>query len=96
MNQYWLYIMTNKNNTTLYTGATNNLQRRVWEHKNGTGSKFTSKYKITKLVFYESFTRIYDAIAAEKQVKAGSRAKKTSLIESINPEWRDLYENPLK
>lgn len=96
MNQYWLYIMTNKNNTTLYTGVTNNLQRRVWEHKNGTGSKFTSKYKITKLVFYESFTRIYDAIAAEKQVKAGSRAKKTSLIESINPEWRDLYENPLK
>jgi len=88
--------MTNKNNTTLYTGVTNNLQRRVWEHKNGTGSKFTSKYKITKLVFYESFTRIYDAIAAEKQVKAGSRAKKTSLIESINPEWRDLYENPLK
>jgi len=96
MNQYWLYIMTNKNNTTLYTGVTNNLQRRVWEHKNGTGSKFTSKYKITKLVFYESFTRIYDAIAAEKQVKAGSRAKKTSLIENINPEWHDLYENPLK
>ncbi len=96
MNQYWLYIMTNKNNTTLYTGVTNNLQRRVWEHKNGTGSKFTSKYKITKLVFYESFTRIYDAIAAEKQVKAGSRARKITLIESINPEWRDLYENPPK
>jgi putative endonuclease len=88
--------MTNKNNTTLYTGVTNNLQRRVWEHKNGTGSKFTSKYKITKLVFYESFTRIYDAIAAEKQVKAGSRARKITLIESINPEWRDLYENPPK
>jgi len=96
MNQYWLYIMTNKNNTTLYTGVTNNLQRRVWEHKNGTGSKFTSKYKITKLVFYESFTRIYDAIAAEKQVKAGSRARKITLIESINPEWRYLYENPPK
>jgi putative endonuclease len=96
MNQYWLYIMTNANNTTLYTGVTNNLQRRVWEHKNGTGSKFTSKYKITKLVFYESFTRIYDAIAAEKRVKAGSRAKKIMLIESINPEWQDLYEHPPK
>ncbi|MGA2070747.1 MAG: GIY-YIG nuclease family protein [Sedimentisphaerales bacterium] len=96
MNKYWVYIMTNANNTTLYTGVTNNLQRRVREHKNGIGSKFTSKYKITKLVFYESFTRIYDAIAAEKQVKAGSRAKKILLIESINPEWRDLYENPPK
>jgi putative endonuclease len=96
MNQYWLYIMTNANNTTLYTGVTNNLQRRVWAHKNGTGSKFTSKYKITKLVFYESFARIYDAIAAEKRVKAGSRARKITLIESINPQWHDLCEHPPK
>ena len=92
MNQYWLYIMTNANNTVLYTGVTNNLQKRVWQHKNGNGSQFTSKYKITKLVYYESFARVYDAIAAEKRVKAGSRARKIMLIENINPHWEDLYE----
>ncbi|TKJ38897.1 MAG: excinuclease ABC subunit C [Planctomycetes bacterium B3_Pla] len=92
MNTYWVYIMTNVGNTVLYTGVTNDLCRRVAEHKNKTGSKFTGKYNVTKLVFYEVFVRIQDAIAAEKKIKAGSRAKKVKLIESANLRWQDLYE----
>ena len=95
MNTYWVYIMTNVGNTVLYTGVINNLRRRVAEHKNGRGSKFTSRYNVTKLVFYESFGRVRDAIAAEKRIKAGSRAKKVTLIETVNPEWQDLYEQGL-
>ena len=87
MRQYWVYIMTNVGNAVLYTGVTNDLCRRVAEHKNKAGSKFTSKYNVTKLVFCESFGRIQDAIAAEKTIKAGSRAKKVKLIESTNPSW---------
>ena len=90
MRDYWVYIMTNLSNTVLYTGVTNNLRRRVGEHKTGLGSAFTSKYKVHKLVFYERFVRITDAIAAEKRIKAGSRARKIKLIEDRNPEWRDL------
>ena len=95
MNTYWVYIMTNVGNTVLYTGVTNDLRRRVAEHKNGKGSKFTGKYNVTKLVFYESFGRIQDAIAAEKKIKAGSRSKKVKLIESVNPQWLDLDEQAL-
>jgi len=84
--------MTNIGNTVLYTGVTNNLHKRVADHREGRASKFTTKYHITKLVFYESFNRIQDAIAAEKSIKAGSRAKKVKLIESMNPQWQDLYE----
>ena len=84
--------MTNVANTVLYTSVTNNLSRRVAEHKNRKGSKFTGRYNVTKLVFWESFGRIQDAIAAEKTIKAGSRAKKVKLIESDNPQWHDLYE----
>ncbi len=91
--KYFVYIMTNKYNTVLYTGVTNNLQRRVWEHKTGRGSKFTSKYRITKLVYYEETDDIRAAIAREKQIKGGSRAKKMALIESLNPTWRDLAED---
>ena len=90
MTQYWVYMMTNRNKTVIYTGATNNLQKRVQEHKVKKGSSFTKKYNITRLVFYESFGRIYDAINSEKKIKAGSRAKKIELIESINPYWKDL------
>ena len=92
MNRYWIYIITNVRHTVLYTGVTNNLYRRIMEHKERRGSKFTSKYRITKLVYYESFNRIQDAIAAEKKIKAGSRTKKIQLIESINPDWEDLFE----
>ena len=70
----------------------NDLNRRVWEHKNKKGSSFTEKYNVTILVYYEDFSSVYDAIAAEKRIKAGSRAKKIQLIESINSDWRDLYE----
>ena len=91
MKQYWVYIMTNAANSVLYTGVTNDLERRVAQHKEGTGSSFTSKYNVTKLVFCEQVSRIDDAIAAEKKIKAGSRAKKIELIESINPDWHDLY-----
>jgi putative endonuclease len=90
--QYYVYIMTNKNNTVLYTGVTNNLKRRVYEHKTKLGSKFTKKYNITKLVYYEVGNDINEAIAREKQIKAGSRQKKIDLINSFNPEWKDLYE----
>jgi putative endonuclease len=87
---YWVYIMTNIGNTVLYTGVTNDLQRRVSEHKMGRGSAFTSRYRVHKLVFYERFVRVTDAIAAEKRIKAGSRARKIKLIEERNPAWSDL------
>lgn len=87
---YYVYIMTNAFNSVLYTGVTNNLERRVQEHKNGLGGEFTKKYKIFKLVFYECGTDINSAIAREKQIKGGSRKNKIELINSINPEWKDL------
>jgi len=83
--------MTNKNHTVLYTGVTNNLLRRVLEHKSGKGSSFTKKYNIDKLVFFECGDDINVAIAREKQIKAGSRKKKVDLINSINKEWKDLF-----
>jgi putative endonuclease len=85
--------MTNPVNSVFYTGVTNNLTKRIAEHRNKTGSSFTRKYNIIKLVYYESFPRILDAIAAEKKIKAGSRIKKIKLIESINPQWEDLFNN---
>jgi len=91
MKQYWVYMMTNRNKTVIYTGLTNNLERRVREHKDGTGCSFTKRYSLTKLVYFQSFRRIYDAVAAEKKIKSGSRAKKIALIDSINPYWKDLY-----
>jgi putative endonuclease len=87
--------MTNAHNTVLYTGVTNELQRRVLEHKSGKGSEFTKKYNLTKLIYFESGDDINVAIAREKQIKAGSRKKKIELIESINPEWKDLFEEYL-
>jgi putative endonuclease len=83
--------MTNKHNTVLYTGVTNDLKRRVYEHKSGLGG-FTSKYNITKLVYYEACDNIYSAIAREKQIKGGSRQKKVDLINTMNSHWKDLYE----
>jgi putative endonuclease len=90
MRSYWVYIMTNRGNTVLYTGVTNDLRRRVAQHKAGTGSRFTNRYPVTKLVFHEEFGRTTDAIAAEKRITGGSRAKKIQLIEGLNPEWKDL------
>jgi len=84
--------MTNKNNNVLYTGVTSNLFNRVAEHKDKRVSGFTSKYNVTKLVYYEEYNTMEEAIACEKQIKAGSRQKKIDLINSKNPVWKDLYE----
>jgi len=87
-----IYILTNKNNTVLYTGVTSDLISRIFEHRNKMfSSSFTSKYNISKLVYYEQFHSIEEAIAREKQIKAGSRKKKINLIVSLNPEWTDLF-----
>jgi putative endonuclease len=85
--------MTNKYDSVLYTGVTNNLKQRVFKHKEGIGSKFTHKYNLTKLVFYEISDDVNSAILREKQIKAGSRQKKIDLINQMNPEWADLYED---
>lgn len=90
--QYYVYIMTNKNNTVLYTGVTNDLRRRVYEHKEKLIKGFTKKYNITKLVYFEVFRDIKNAIRREKQIKAGSRAKKIELVNSRNSGWEDLYD----
>ncbi len=87
---YYVYIMTNKYNTVLYTGVTDNLQRRVYEHQTKQQAGFTSRYNVGKLVYFETFDDIGMAISREKQIKAGSRQKKIDLIEGMNQEWRDL------
>ena len=84
--------MTNKNNTVLYTGITNDLKRRVYEHKNKLIKGFTKKYNISKLVYYETFSDPENAIIREKQIKSGSRQKKLDLINDHNPLWADCYE----
>ena len=89
MKSYFVYIMTNRSKT-LYTGVTNNLERRVFEHKNKLVAGFTSKYNITKLVYYEETSDVHSALAREKQIKGWLRAKKVDLIEDENPDWNDL------
>lgn len=89
-NQFFVYIITNKNNTVLYTGMTNNLTRRIYEHKNKLIDGFSKKYNCEKLVWYEIHETSFNAIAREKQLKAGSRKKKIELIEKLNHDWEDL------
>ncbi len=89
---YTVYIMTNKHDTTLYTGVTGDIEYRVRRHRAKIGSQFARKYKTRKLVYMEHFGQVWEAIAREKQIKAGSRAKKIELIEAQNPEWKDLFE----
>ena len=88
---YYVYIMTNKNNAVLYTGITNDLKRRVYEHREKLAEGFTKRYNITKLVHYEICRDVTSAILREKQIKGGSRAKKVELVNRMNSEWRDLY-----
>ena len=83
--------MTNKTNRVLYTGVTNNLLRRIYEHKEKLNEGFTKRYNVNKLVYYEIFTDPLSAITREKQIKAGSRKKKLNMITNMNPEWKDLY-----
>ena len=90
--QYYVYIMTSKNNAVLYTGVTNDLRRRAYEHKHGMCEGFSKKYNAVKLVYYEIFHDPYHAIAREKQIKGGPRRKKIELIDGMNPEWQDLYD----
>ncbi len=90
--QYFLYLMANNSNTVMYTGVTNDLKRRVYEHKNKMADGFTKRYNIVKLVQYEIFQDSYNAISREKQIKGGSRNKKIDLSESMNPNWDDLFE----
>jgi putative endonuclease len=89
--QYFVYIMTNKNNTVLYTGITNNLRKRAFQHREKLSEGFTKRYNVTKLVYYEVFDDPENAILREKQIKGGSRRKKIALIENANSEWADLY-----
>jgi putative endonuclease len=84
--------MTNRNNRVLYTGVTSNLFKRVSEHKQKRVAGFTSSYNVTKLVYYEEYETMTEAIAREKQIKGGSRQKKIDLIDHLNQEWKDLYE----
>ena len=88
---YYIYILTNIYRTVLYTGITNDLFRRIIEHKIKINEGFTNNYNINRLVHYELFFNINDAIAREKQLKGGSRASKIALIEGMNPEWKDLF-----
>jgi len=90
--QYYVYLMTNKNKTVIYTGVTNDLKKRIYEHKRKLVDGFTKKYNIDKLIYYEICDDIYYAISREKQIKGGSRQRKIELINAKNKEWKDLYE----
>jgi putative endonuclease len=93
---YWVYILASQKNGTLYIGVTNSVERRTWQHKHPksvpSSSSFTQRYGVDRLVYFEDFGDVTNAIAREKQLKAGSRAKKIALIEKENSEWRDLSE----
>jgi putative endonuclease len=88
-----VYMMTNKRNGTIYAGVTSDLPKRAYEHREGLVKGFSKKYGCKVLVWYELHETMIDAITREKQIKAGSRAKKLELIEATNPEWNDLYES---
>ena len=89
----YVYLLANAHGNVLYTGVTNDLIRRVYEHKSKMVAGFTQKYNVDRLVYFEVCPDIMTAIAREKQIKAGSRARKIALIEGVNPGWRDLYGN---
>ena len=93
---YYVYILSSDTNVTIYTGVTNDLYRRVYEHRNELDAdSFTARYKVHKLVYFEETTDVKAAIAREKQIKSWSRAKKNKLVESMNPKWQDLYNTIL-
>ena len=90
--EYFVYLLASQRNGTLYVGVTNDLSRRIWEHREGSPSGFTRKYRVTMLVYYESFQDVDYAIRREKTLKRWRRAWKIQLIEAENPQWLDLYE----
>ena len=87
---YYVYIVTNSRRTVLYTGVTNSLMRRIWQHRNGEGSAFTKRYQTNRLVLFEHFREVESAIAREKEIKGWKRCKKEALITEGNPRWEDL------
>jgi len=91
----WVYIMTNRYDRVFYTGVTADLSARVWQHRNGEGSRFCKRYNLTKLISVEEYPTIEEAIVREKRVKEWKRAWKIELIEKGNPEWRDLFDSML-
>jgi putative endonuclease len=95
MKQPCVYIMASKRNGTLYTGVTSDLVKRAWQHRDSVIPGFTAKYGCKLLVWHESHATMPEAITREKQIKGGSRLKKLALIETLNPAWRDLYEDLL-
>lgn len=90
--QYYVYILAKERNSTFYVGMTSNLQKRIWEHKNEIADGFTKKYKIKTLVYYETYDDPENAIKREKRLKKWNRAWKMKVIEDMNPEWKDLYD----
>ena len=90
---YWVYMLASQRNGTLYVGVTNDLARRVWQHRHGQGSQFAAKYKVTRLVWSEPYADVAEAITREKQIKKWERRWKLELIERANPTWRDLYDD---
>ncbi|MEC3906181.1 GIY-YIG nuclease family protein [Tamlana sp. 2201CG12-4] len=92
MNRSYVYFMANKNNTVIYIGVTSHLLKRVYQHKTKVHKGFTAKYNCNKLVYFEEFSDINQAIAREKQLKSGNRKRKEDLINSINPDWNDLSD----
>jgi len=93
LKKYYVYLITNKINTVIYAGVTNNLERRMYEYKNGLAKGFSSRYRINKLVYYEEFDYIEDAINREKQLKNWHRQWKINLINEFNPRWRNISED---
>ena len=94
---YYVYILSNKTNTTIYTGVTNNLIRRMYEHRNNLEpNSFTAKYDVHKLVYFENTTDVHAALEREKQIKSWSRKKKNALVNTMNPQWLDLYHKILE
>src|SRR5882672_2241342 len=87
---YWIYILANRKRGTIYTGITNSLERRVWQHKNGETDSFTRRYAVNRLVYFEEFRDVTNAIARETEIKGWLRARKVALIEKENPAWEDL------
>ena len=92
---FWVYIVTNRNHSVLYLGVTNSLSRRAWEHREGIGANFPAASRCNKLIYYEHYTNVDEAIAREKQIKKWSRAKKVQLIDRMNPSWLDLSSDVL-
>jgi putative endonuclease len=96
MNKYYIYILTNKSDNLYYTGVTNNIIRRIYEHKNKLIEGYTSRYNLNIFVYYEEYNDVNQAIAREKEVKDWRREKKRELILSLNPEYKDLYDDFVK